>query len=64
MSLIEQIKSYYPELTDADFFPFTGTIALQNDSDGLGDYIKVWAHPTLAHPPFGYDPHAPKAENE
>ena len=57
MSLYDQIREYYPELTDADFLPFSGTIALQNDSDGLGDYIKVWNHQTLPHPPFGYDPH-------
>lgn len=64
MSLYQQIRDYYPQLTETDFFPGLGTILLQNDSDGLGDYIKVWAHPTLPHPPFGYDPHAPKAENE
>lgn len=64
MSLYDQIKAYYPQLTDADFNPVTGTILLQNDEDGLGDYIKVWAHPTLPHPPFGYDPHAPQAENK
>lgn len=64
MSLYDQILVYYPELTAADFSPFGGTILLQNDSDGLGDYIKVWAHPTLAHPPFGYDPHLPKEETE
>jgi hypothetical protein len=64
MPLCDQIKEYYPQLTDADFSPGTGTIQLQNDSDGLGDYIKVWAHPTLAHPPFGYDPHVPQEETK
>lgn len=64
MSLYEQIIAFYPELTASDFSPFSGTILLQNDSDGLGDYIKVWAHQTLPHPPFGYDPHAPKGKNE
>ncbi len=64
MSLYDQIREYYPQLIDADFSPFTGTITLQNDSDGLGDYIKVWAHPTLAHPPFGYDPHVPQEETK
>lgn len=64
MSLYDQIIALYPELTANDFMPGAGTIMLQNDSDGLGDYIKVWAHPTLAHPPFGYDPHALQAENE
>jgi len=64
MSLYEQIIAIYPELTADDFNPFTGTILLQNDSDGLGDYIKAWNHPTLPHPPFGYDPHKPQSEAE
>jgi hypothetical protein len=64
MSLYDQIIALYPELTPADFLPGTGTILLQNDSDGLGNYIKVWAHPTLAHPPFGYDPHVPQEETK
>lgn len=64
MSLYEQICEYYPELTQEDFMPPRGTIILQNDSDGLGDYIKAWNHPTLPHPPFGYDPHKPESEAE
>jgi hypothetical protein len=63
MSLYDQIIAYYPQLTAADFAPGTGTITLQNDSDGLGDYIKVWNNP-LPHPPFGYDPHVPQEESE
>jgi hypothetical protein len=47
--MYEKIKSIYPELTDADFAPL-GTITLQNDSDGKGDYIAKWKHPTLAKP--------------
>lgn len=47
MSLHEKIKSLYPELKDADFLT---TIRLQNDSDGKGDYIKEWNHPTLPQP--------------
>jgi hypothetical protein len=47
--LYEKIKRIYPELTANDFAP-EGTIALQNDSDGRGDYIKEWNHPTLAKP--------------
>ena len=39
MTLYEKIKTLYTELTDADFAP-EGTIMLQNDSDGNGDYIK------------------------
>ena len=41
MDLWEKIIAAYPELTDADFMP-GGTIALQNDSDGIGDYIAKW----------------------
>ena len=48
--LYDKIKQLYPELTDADFMPLTGTILLQNDSDGKGDYIAKWDHPTLAKP--------------
>ena len=50
MTLYEKIKTLYPDLTDADFAPSTGTIMLQNDSDGKGDYIREWNHPTLAKP--------------
>jgi hypothetical protein len=48
--MFEKIKSLYPSLTDDDFHPRTGTIALQNDSDGKGAYIAKWEHPTLARP--------------
>jgi hypothetical protein len=48
--LYDKIKTIYPELTDADFNPMNGTITLQNDSDGKGDYIAKWEHPTLARP--------------
>jgi hypothetical protein len=27
-----------------------GTIQLRNDSDGKGDYIAKWEHPTLSRP--------------
>ena len=47
MTLYEKIKSIYPELTHRDFFT---VITLQNDSDGQGDYIAKWEHPTLAQP--------------
>ena len=50
MSLYDKLIELYPELTPADFNPFTGTIVLQNDSDGKGDYIRSWAHPTLLRP--------------
>jgi len=38
----------YPELATFDFA--SGVITLQNDSDGKGDYIAKWEHPTLARP--------------
>ena len=47
MTLYEKIKALYPELTDRDFLT---VITLQNDSDGKGDYIKEWNHPTLPRP--------------
>jgi hypothetical protein len=46
-TLYEKIKAIYPELQDADFMD---TIRLQNDSDGKGDYIAKWEHPTLPRP--------------
>jgi len=49
MSLYEKIIAIYPELTINDFTP-GGSIVLQNDSDGNGDYIAKWEHPTLARP--------------
>ena len=50
MTLYEKIRQLKPELTENDFGPYTGTIVLQNNSDGKGDYIKSWEHPTLAKP--------------
>jgi hypothetical protein len=50
MTLYEKILAIYPELTGEDFMPSRGTIMLQNDSDGRGDYIKSWTHATLAQP--------------
>jgi hypothetical protein len=47
--LYEKLIKLYPELTVEDFSP-AGTILLQNDSDGKGDYIAKWEHPTLARP--------------
>lgn len=47
MTLYDKIKALYPELTDRDFMT---VIRLQNDSDGRGDYIADWSHPTLPHP--------------
>ena len=48
MTLYEKLLSIYSELSDYDFAD--GTIELRNDSDGNGDYIAKWEHPTLAQP--------------
>ena len=47
MTLYEKIKTIYPQLTNDVFMD---VITLQNDSDGKGDYIAKWEHPTLAQP--------------
>jgi len=48
MTLYDKIISLYPALATYDFA--SGIITLQNDSDGKGDYIAKWEHPTLAQP--------------
>ena len=45
--LYEKIKTLYPTLSDVEFNQY---VMLQNDSDGKGDYIAKWEHPTLAKP--------------
>lgn len=47
MTLYDKILAIYPELKPEDFL---SVIRLQNDSDGRGDYIREWNHPTLAQP--------------
>ena len=47
MTLFEKIMNLYPSLTQQDFVT---VITLQNDSDGKGDYIAKWEHPTLPRP--------------
>ena len=47
MTLYEKITALYPSLTQQDFYT---VITLQNDSDGRGDYIAKWDHPTLPRP--------------
>ena len=49
MNLYEKILALYPSLSFDDFTP-RGTILLQNDSDGKGDYIAKWEHPELVRP--------------
>ena len=41
MTLYETITTTYSELIGTPSF-MNGTITLQNDSDGLGDYIAEW----------------------
>jgi hypothetical protein len=47
MNLYDKIMALYPSLTQQDFLT---VITLQNDSDGKGDYIAKWEHPTLSKP--------------
>jgi hypothetical protein len=47
MTLYDKIKTIYPNLEDEDFWT---VITLQNNSDGKGDYIAKWEHPTLPRP--------------
>lgn len=47
MTLYDKIIALYPELQPQDFLT---VIRLQNDSDGKGDYIAAWEHPTLPKP--------------
>jgi hypothetical protein len=47
MTLYEKLMQLYPDLTPQDFMT---TIRLQNDSDGNGDYIAFWEHPTYPRP--------------
>ena len=48
MTLYDKIIKIYPELANYDFA--FGDIRLQNDSNGKGDYIAAWNHPTLPRP--------------
>jgi len=48
--LYNKIITLYPELTSDDFSPDKNIILLQNDSNGKGDYIAKWEHPTLPRP--------------
>ncbi len=47
MALHEKIIALYPELTENDFLT---VITLQNNSDGRGEYLAKWEHPTLPRP--------------
>jgi len=47
MTLYEKILSLYPQITDREMLEY---IRFQNDSDGRGEYISKWEHPTLVRP--------------
>jgi len=49
MDLYSKIIAIHPELKPEDFHPATGTILLQDDSDGFGPRIEKW-NLTLAQP--------------
>lgn len=48
MTLHDKIQALYPELPNEPWIKLG--IVLQNDSDGKGDYIAEWNHPTLPRP--------------
>jgi hypothetical protein len=50
MSLYNKIINIYPELANEQDAFMDGTICLQNDSDGKGDYIAKWEHPVYPEP--------------
>lgn len=43
MTIVDKIIALYPELSDMSKF-MDGTIWLQNDMDGRGDYIAHWGY--------------------
>ena len=48
MTLSEKIINIYPELSGEPLHRVG--VFVQNDSDGRGDYIAKWDHPTLPQP--------------
>ena len=46
-TLVEKIKSARPNVIDSDFMNY---IIVQNNSDGNGDFIASWNHPTETQP--------------
>jgi hypothetical protein len=50
MDLYQKIISIYPNLSDQQEKFMDGTIMLQNDSDGNGDYIREWHDPDHPRP--------------
>ena len=49
MNLPQKLFHLRPNLTVEDFYS-EGTIALHDDNDGQGPYIKSWNHPTETQP--------------
>jgi hypothetical protein len=49
MNIVEAIMAIYTDLKQEDFL-LGGSIVLQNDSDGRGDYIREWNHQTYVQP--------------
>lgn len=49
ISLAEKIMLIYPEILPIHFGS-DKFISVCNDSDGRGDYIAKWEHPTLPRP--------------
>lgn len=47
MTIYDNIIALYPDLQPHDFLT---VIRLQNDSNGRGDYIAEWNHPTYQKP--------------
>lgn len=43
-TLFEKVLEAFPELADNMAIFMDGTIILQNDSDGTGDYIAKWGY--------------------
>jgi hypothetical protein len=43
MDLYTQLVNVYPELTDLDFNPMSGSILLRDDGDGI-QYIEKWEY--------------------
>ena len=48
--LAKKIKKVHPSIADDDFLVGTGTILLQNNLDGKGDFIAEWNHSSLSKP--------------
>lgn len=47
MDVVQKIKSIYPQLVWLDF---STVIEVRDDSDGKGQYLANWSHPTLSRP--------------